>query len=356
MPDNKTQNDRSVSMDAYNEALDWLKAEQLKKRYKDSYKASERPKQSEPSAIPKTVVKDKKQKSAERHFPSLLNKKTFAAAAVIAVVAGLIFAIRHLPDDIGITVDKTSQTEENADNQMPQEYATVWLENKAINEDYVGQVVFDSGLIDLSFVQAKSVYKENGEMYKFYTEDGDLVKNPNGYTGNDVYIWTNWKTGKYDKTDEGGSVFMDYRNELDDQNILIYGHHFARDWDPSGSKQFTPLDKLLEKKNYLLNNKLKLILDHEIRYYTVARVFTIDTSDEEQSQIARTNMNKTMKNEDDPGYFAKYIKLMDQMANYNTKVRLNENDNILTLVTCIQHQPQYRQIIVCKEDKVEHYD
>ena len=85
-----------------------------------------------------------------------------------------------------------------------------WLENKAINPDYVGDLVFDSGLIDVSFVQAKSCYKPNGEPYRFYTEDGRLVTNPEGYNGNDVYIWTYWKTGEYDYNDNGGSVFMDY--------------------------------------------------------------------------------------------------------------------------------------------------
>jgi len=35
--------------------------------------------------------------------------------------------------------------------------------NKEINPDYVGDIFFDSGLLSVNFVQAKSVYKDNGE-------------------------------------------------------------------------------------------------------------------------------------------------------------------------------------------------
>lgn len=39
---------------------------------------------------------------------------------------------------------------------------------EAINDDYVGQIVFDSGLIDLPFVQADNLYDSNGNYYKFF--------------------------------------------------------------------------------------------------------------------------------------------------------------------------------------------
>ena len=133
---------------------------------------------------------------------------------------------------------------------MPAEYKDEWLRNKAINHDYIGNIIFDSGLIDLPIVQATDVYDRNGNLYTFYTEEGQLVEDVEDYTGNDVYIWTNWKTREYDPYGDGGSVFMDFRNNLKDQNLIIYGHHFARDFDPSGSKQFTPLDALPEEENY----------------------------------------------------------------------------------------------------------
>ncbi len=234
-------------------------------------------------------------------------------------------------------------------NPMDPELRKMWLSNKEINEDYVGQIVFDSGLIDLPFVQARDVYRDNGTLYVFYTKEGQLVTDPTGFSGNDVYIWTNWKTGKYDYLDEGGSVFMDYRNSLNDQNLIIYGHHYARDWDPSGSKQFSPLDLLLDEENYEENRSLKLILDNEIREYVVTNVFTISILDDYQIQIVRTDMDRDLSGNDDEGFFEQFIDYMNQISAYRTGEELDPEDHILTLVTCLEHRPEYRQIIVCKE-------
>ena len=232
---------------------------------------------------------------------------------------------------------------------MPAELKNEWLGNKAINPDFVGSIKFDSGLIDLPFVQAKDVYDRNGKPYTFYTEEGQLVEDIDNYTGNDVYIWTNWKTGEYDRYGEGGSVFMDYRNNLADQNIIIYGHHFARDWDPSGSRQFTPLDALLEEVNYEANRTLKLILNNEIREYVITNVFTIDIENDYELNILRRNMNEDYSGNADPGFFNEFIRYIDGINKYPIGEKLNEGDSILTLVTCMQHQPELRQIIIAKE-------
>ena len=247
-------------------------------------------------------------------------------------------------------------SEEASSNPMDPDLRSMWLSNKEINEDYVGQIVFDSGLLDLPFVQAKSTIREDGEPYRFFTSDGTLVADPYAYNGNDVYIWTSWKTGEYDRYEEGGSVFMDYRNYLKDQNIILYGHHFARDWDPSGSKQFTPLDVLLSEENYEENKNLRLILDNEIRSYVVTNVFTIDIEDDYESQIIRTDMNEDFSGSFEPRFFREFISYMGRISRYETGEELTEKDRILTLITCLEHQPQYRQIVVCKEVSDEIFD
>lgn len=239
--------------------------------------------------------------------------------------------------------------EELKSNLMDPELRSMWLNNRQISEDYVGQIVFDSGLIDLPFVQAKDVYKTDGYLYSFYDEEGNLVEDPGSHTGNDVYIWTDWKTGEYGLNGDGGSVFMDYRNYLKDQNIILYGHHFARDYDPSGSKQFTPLDVLLTEENYEENKYLKLILDNEIRSYVVTNVFTINIDDEYESQIIRTDMNEDFSGNREPRFFREFIEYMKKISRYDTGESLSDGDRILTLITCLEHQPQFRQIVVCKE-------
>ncbi|MBO4919205.1 MAG: class B sortase, partial [Erysipelotrichaceae bacterium] len=221
---------------------------------------------------------------------------------------------------------------EESPDPMPAEYRNIWLENKTINLDYIGQIIFDSGLIDLPFVQAEDVYDHDGNAYVFYTPEGNTVTDVDEYTGNDVYIWKNWKTGEYDRYEEGGSVFMDYRNSLDDQNLIIYGHHFARDFDPSGVKQFTPLDLLLKEENYTGNSSLKLILNNEIRTYEICAVTMIDVKDDEQLQIARTDLDFDLTVEYDPGFFQNYLDLIGRQSVYDTGKQIQENDRLLTLI------------------------
>ncbi len=277
---------------------------------------------------------------------------------VLLIFTGIgIFKNRSLKDESSEVIEEIVEEVPAEKNTMDSSLRDLWLSNKAINSDYIGQIIFDSGLIDLPFVQAKSVYDRNGDLYTFYTENGNLVEDPEGYTGNDVYIWTNWKTGKYDNgNDEGGSVFMDFRNNLNDQNIIIYGHHFARDWDPSGTKQFTPLDLLLDEDNYENNKALKLILDNEIREYVITNVFTIDIDNEYELNIMRRNMDEDYSGNADPGFFKDFIEYINNENRYQIDETLSDSDRILTLVTCIQHQPQYRQIIVCKEVNAEKYE
>ncbi len=163
------------------------------------------------------------------------------------------------------------------------------------------------------------------------------------YTGNDVYIWKNWKTGAYDRYEEGGSVFMDYRNTLEDCNLIIYGHHFARDYDPSGSKQFTPLDLLLKEENYYRNSSLKLVLDNQIRTYEICAVLILDAREEEQLEIVNTDANHDFES------FKDYAALIERLSVYDTGKRAREKDSLLTLITCIEHRPELRQAVICSE-------
>jgi len=277
-------------------------------------------------------------------------RKRIILSVGILVFLIVFFAGFSMIHSKGKTTKKPEITEEtDSFNPMDPELRSMWLSNREISEDYIGQIIFDSGLIDLPFVQAKDVYKENGTPYVFYDADGNLVEDLENHTGNDVYLWTSWKTGGYDRYEEGGSVFLDFRNNLNDQNIIIYGHHFARDWDPQGKRQFTPLDLLLSEENYEDNRYLSLILDNEIRRYVVTNVFTIDTEDEYEQQIIRTDMDYDLNGNADPSFFSGFISYIRKISRYETDEAVEEGDHLLTLITCIEHQPRYRQVVLCRE-------
>ena len=122
--------------------------------------------------------------------------------------------------------------------------------NKKINEDYVGLLKFDSGLIEEDVVQGET---------------------------NETYLRTDWHTGKYD---EEGSVFMDSESNLADQNITLYGHYVYESYDSSRTHKFTPLELLLEEENYEANKTLTLKLENETRKYMIVAVYLCKLLDE----------------------------------------------------------------------------
>ena len=216
----------------------------------------------------------------------------------------------------------------------------LWLDNKSLNDDYVGEIIFDSDLINKPFVQAKDVYDKDGNLKHFYNLNGSLVNDGTNYNGNDVYIYTNWTDMSYDYNILGGSVFMDYRNSLNDQNIIIYGHHFSNPQnDPDRVKAFTPLEKLLQEENYKDNNIAQLILDNETRTYELVYVYVFNTYDEydlNRLQYYRTNYNYDEFNDViDNNYYSDYITAVEDAKLYDTGLHLTTDDETLTLQTCI---------------------
>ena len=278
-----------------------------------------------------------------------------ASATILGIMS---FSSAKETEEIEI---ETIDTPEPSNNPMDPELRNVYLVNKSINADYVGELKFKSGIINQSVVCAHSLYDASGELYTFYTEDGVQVTDPEGYTGNDVYIWTYWKTMTYDYNINGGSVFADYRSFLDDQNYIIYGHHFSviGGNDPERIKAFTPLELILEEENYEKAQYVDFVLDNEIRHYELAVVYEYDINDDfynENCQYYRTNYDEKYTGEDDPGYYDTYIASIKKVQLYDTGVELKNTDRTLTLQTCItNHVGELYEILVYKEIGDEFY-
>ncbi len=291
-------------------------------------------------------------------FGLIVTFLALTATVFVLINAGVI----SLPEKKNSAVDEEPIVETVDENELlKQKYRSLYDENKAINPDYVGELIFDSGLIDVSFVQAKSCFKDNGELYTFYTEEGKLVTDATEYTGNDVYIWTYWKTGEYDYNDHGGSNFMDYRNDLSDQNLIIYGHHFSVWNDETRTKAFTPLEQLLEEENYAANRYVTIVLQDEIRRYEIAAVYEFDAfSEEHLEKLQYWRIEYNYDDYDgsayDADYYRNYIDTAKKTALYDTGVEWTESDNTVTLQTCIGgHAGELYEIVVLRQISSQPY-
>ena len=140
------------------------------------------------------------------------------------------------------------------------------------------------------------------------------------------------------KENSQGTVFADKICSLEDQNITLYGHYVYKD----ENAMFTPLTLLKEPENYSENSKLTFELQDEIRYYQIAMVYIFDMMVDTEYPYMTPRFEK---NSD----FVEFVKYADKKKLYNTDVKIDENDNILTLQTCVRNDDYKRLIVVAKE-------
>lgn len=69
----------------------------------------------------------------------------------------------------------------------------------------------------------------------------------------DSYLRKNWITNEYDVQ---GTCYLDSRNTLSDNNLIIYGHYTEKGftdyngYDPDKRPMFSNLELLFDKDNY----------------------------------------------------------------------------------------------------------
>lgn len=190
-----------------------------------------------------------------------------------------------------------------------------------INSEYVGQLRFESGIINEPVVQPYSHSK---------------------------YLFANFATQAYDIY---GTVFMDAAADTDSMNITMYGHYCYPEVDPEQKLMFTPLHILKEEENYEANRYIDFLLENEARRYQIVTVYycplnysadtqAYDWTDEELSYYYTSF---------DPVFFENYKALLKDMQFYDIGIDYSNEDHLLTLQTCVPNHDELRLIVVAKE-------
>ena len=234
---------------------------------------------------------------------------------IIALSAILGYMILNQPKQIETVVKEDGSVE--VVEYTGKYYREFYKSQKKLNKDYVGQIFFESGLINQPFVQGET---------------------------NDTYLRTNWITNEYDVE---GSNFLDAENTLDDQNLVIYGHYVFESLDPTLSHKFTPLEKLWKKENYASNNKVFLLLENEIREYEIATVFAAQLFMDENGEYYLQEEEQYHLPSYEEEYFKVYHDRVKKRQQYETGVDFTYNDKLLTLQTCTKNREDLREIVIC---------
>lgn len=231
-------------------------------------------------------------------------------------------------DEIIVAIEPEPEIEED-DSIFSQRK---WKDNYYINNDYVGQLIFDSEIINEPIVQ-------------------DL---------RDSYLRKNWITNEYSIQ---GTCYLDCRNGLNDKNLIIYGHYTEvgftdyKGYNPDKRPMFSNLELLLDKANYEANRYLNLYLENEIRRYEVVSVFYCPLDKDESTGeyvYVKDGYEYYLTDYDDES-FNIYINTIDKVKMYDTGIALSKDDKILTLQTCVAGREDLREIVLCRQIEVMVY-
>lgn len=185
--------------------------------------------------------------------------------------------------------DIVSDEENNKFNDMYEEL-------KSINHDYKFWITLEDTKIDYPVVQG---------------EDNNF------YLSNDFYK----------ENSISGTIFLDYKNNLEDKNLILYGHNMR-----DGS-MFAAINKFKEKE-FFDSEKIKIVTENEETIYEVFSVFVEDANN--------INLQSKFNSEED---YIRYINELKKKSYYKKDID-SDFSNIITLYTC-SYEFENARTIVC---------
>ncbi|MEN8076646.1 class B sortase [Clostridioides difficile] len=141
---------------------------------------------------------------------------------------------------------------------------------------------------------------------------------------NEFYLKNNFNK----ENDIGGSIFLDYNNNLEeDKNLIVYGHNMR-----NGS-MFAAINKFKEK-DYFDTGVINIIKDGNNYSYEIFSVF-IEKSNE-------INLKNSFNNQEE---FYEYINNVKEKSMYYKDINNSDISNIITLYTCSYEFDEARTIV-----------
>lgn len=161
----------------------------------------------------------------------------------------------------------------------------------SINKDTVGWIIFNSDKVNYPIV-----HTSNKDYYLNHSFDG--------------------------KTNQAGSIFMDYRNiSIEDKNVVLFGHAMIDNSMFGSLKDIHDANFFnIEENNYIQ------IIDKDNTIYTY-QIFSYYLIEKEEYYIT-TSFNSDNE-------FQNFLNTISSRSYRDFNVELNANDKILTLSTCV---------------------
>ena len=129
-----------------------------------------------------------------------------------------------------------------------------------------------------------------------------------------------------------GSVFLDFRNQLDDRKLIIYGHN-----SENVTTDFHILENYLNPDYYKTHQKLIWTTNQQSATYQIFSVYI--------ARVDYQHVNLNLSKEE----YAIHLNWLKEQSLYDTGVEISSYDEILLLQTCYVEEENAYIIIVGKK-------
>ena len=227
----------------------------------------------------------------------VLMKVLMSLAITCFIIGGFLTWRQMKPDEENETVV--------SDEQWSDEFVMMSFDElKQMNDDFIGKIQI-----------GELVYES-------------VVKSQD----NDDYTHMNIKREPYGE----GTVFLDYRNQMDDMNLILYGSTVFSD----EGLRFGPLHQLTQTHLYVEHKDIVFELEQEKRVYEIIALvhFHVNETDVDYSRLSYT--------EEELEVYENYLNEHNLVTN---DVQLSPEDHLLTIQTDIKDKQDSKLVVVAKE-------
>ena len=195
------------------------------------------------------------------------------------------------------------------------EYLYTYKKNGDLKRNLAENIIDDSYFLNVNFDKLLSI---NPDTVGFIKIDNTNISYPI-VDSNDNIFYLNHSFDK--KYNQAGSIFLDYRNDLDklSKNNIIYGHG-RLDNTMFGSLKDILTEEWLENKD---NYYIKVTTPSHKMIFKIFSAYTIL----KESYYIKTYFSNTK-------YFKEFLETIMKRSVYNFGTDVNTTDKILTLSTC----------------------
>lgn len=188
--------------------------------------------------------------------------------------------------------------------------------------------------------QYKSLYNSNKTLIGWLNIADTIIDYPVMQTGdNEYYLNHNIQL----EEDRNGALFLDSHCDITNPgtNYIVYGHNMK------SGKMFGSLDKYADKSFYEKHKEIRFDTIYEEGTYEVMYVFRSRVYQQDEIVFKYYQFYDANSEEE----FQSYMKEMEALSLYDTGVKAQYGDHLLTLSTCDYEEKDGRFVVVAKRVK-----